>query len=87
MPVTTAVQYPIGFSMIVLWRLQEDKAFANLLCDQAETARKCIDQLHVMIYEMEAMEDYLVIFNSFDCLKESKAIENNKLKALNDLIA
>ncbi|GJS98560.1 hypothetical protein Tco_0819730 [Tanacetum coccineum] len=41
----------------------------------------------VMICEMEAMEDRLVVFDSLDCLKESKVVENNKLKALNDLIA
>ncbi|GJV83889.1 hypothetical protein Tco_1523787 [Tanacetum coccineum] len=70
-----------------LQQIAEDKAFANMLCNQAETARNCIVHLHVMICEMEAMDDRLVVYDSLECLRESKAIENNKLKALLDLIA
>ncbi|GJQ94674.1 hypothetical protein Tco_0005813 [Tanacetum coccineum] len=74
-------------SFFFLQQISEDKAFGNLLRDQAETARNCIDQLHVMICDMEAMVDCLVVFDSLDFLNESKDVENNKLKALNDLIA
>ncbi|GJR01701.1 hypothetical protein Tco_0524685 [Tanacetum coccineum] len=55
--------------------------------DHSQRQANCIDQLHVMICDMEAMVDRLVVFDSLDCLNERKVVENNKLKALNDLIA
>ncbi|GJS39708.1 hypothetical protein Tco_0564751 [Tanacetum coccineum] len=58
-----------------------------MLREKAENARDYIAKLHVMIYEMEAMDDSLVGFDFLDCLKESKELENNKFKALSDLIA
>ncbi|GJZ31846.1 hypothetical protein Tco_0576893 [Tanacetum coccineum] len=70
-----------------LQQIAEAKAFTNMLRDQADNARDCIATLHVMICEMKAMDDNLVVFDSLDCLKESKQLENNKLKALSDLIA
>ncbi|GJX19026.1 hypothetical protein Tco_0221703 [Tanacetum coccineum] len=70
-----------------LQQIAEAKAFANMLRDQANNARDCIAMLHVMICEMEAMDDNLVVFDSLDCLKESKRLENNNLKDLSDLIA
>ncbi|GKC90005.1 hypothetical protein Tco_1150654, partial [Tanacetum coccineum] len=77
-------EVPKYMRFFFLQQISEDKAFANLLCDQAETARNCIDHLHVMICEMEAIGDRLVVYDSLECLRESKAIENNKLKALLD---
>ncbi|GKD76764.1 hypothetical protein Tco_1339385 [Tanacetum coccineum] len=48
--------------------------------------RSYLAKLHVMNFEMEAMDDHLVVFDSLECLKESKQIENNKLKALLDIL-
>ncbi|GJW85590.1 hypothetical protein Tco_0158735 [Tanacetum coccineum] len=70
-----------------LQKVAEAKAFAKMLRDKADNAKDCIAKLHVMICEMEAMDDSLVGFDILDCLKESKELENNKLKALLDLIA
>nr|GEZ79347.1 hypothetical protein [Tanacetum cinerariifolium] len=49
--------------------------------------RDYIAKLHVMICKIEAIDDSLVDFVILDCLKEHKELENNKLKALSDLIA
>ncbi|GJR74397.1 hypothetical protein Tco_0086762 [Tanacetum coccineum] len=64
-----------------LQQIIEAKAFANMIRDQVDNARDCIAKFHVMICEMEAIDDSLVVFNSLDYLKESNQLENNKLKA------
>nr|GEU34847.1 hypothetical protein [Tanacetum cinerariifolium] len=81
----TAVPKFIRF--FFLQQIVEDKAFANMLRDQANNPRSCIAKLHVMICEMEAMDDRLAVFDSLKCLKESKQDENNKLKSLSDMNA
>nr|GEZ62496.1 hypothetical protein [Tanacetum cinerariifolium] len=70
-----------------LQQVAEAKAFAKILSEKANNARDYIAKLHVMICKMEAMDDSLVDFVILDCLKEYKELENNKLKALSDLIA
>nr|GEX68014.1 hypothetical protein [Tanacetum cinerariifolium] len=67
-----------------LQKVVEAKTFAKMLRDNA---RDYIDKLHVMVCEMEAMDDSFVGFDILDFLKESKELENNKFKALLDLIA
>ncbi|GJR24952.1 hypothetical protein Tco_0973479 [Tanacetum coccineum] len=63
------------------------RALDELAVLSADNARDCIAKLHVMICEMVVMDDSLVGFDILDCLKESKELENNKLKALSYLIA
>ncbi|GKD06461.1 hypothetical protein Tco_1181435 [Tanacetum coccineum] len=81
------MEVPKYMKFFVFQQITEDCRFANLLCDQAEMARTCIAQLHIMITEMEAMPDRLEVYDTLLCLKESKEAENNKLAGLNDLIA
>ncbi|GJX94893.1 hypothetical protein Tco_1435006 [Tanacetum coccineum] len=43
-------------------------------------------KLHVMIHEMEAMDDRLAIFDSLDCLRDTVRRENDKLAYLTQLL-
>ncbi|GJW49278.1 retrovirus-related pol polyprotein from transposon TNT 1-94 [Tanacetum coccineum] len=59
----------------------------NELVDlSADHVRSCLEKLHVMICEMQRVCS-LVGNDSLECLRESQEMENNKLKALTDLIA
>nr|GEZ38908.1 hypothetical protein [Tanacetum cinerariifolium] len=58
-----------------------------MILEKADNARDCIAKLHVMICELEAIDDSMVGFDILDCLKESKELKNNKLKSISDLIA
>nr|GEX53330.1 hypothetical protein [Tanacetum cinerariifolium] len=49
--------------------------------------RACISHLSVMITRIQAVDDRLEVYDSLECLKESKKVEYNKLIALNNLIA
>ncbi|GJT13288.1 hypothetical protein Tco_0860330 [Tanacetum coccineum] len=49
--------------------------------------RACLAKLVVMLGEMEAMDESLVVFDILDYLKESKELENTTLKASSNLIA
>nr|GFA59874.1 hypothetical protein [Tanacetum cinerariifolium] len=54
---------------------------------ETDVPKNLIAQLNEMIAEIEAMEDQKEVYDSLICLKEDKRGENNKLMALNDLIA
>ncbi|GKB83711.1 hypothetical protein Tco_0950606, partial [Tanacetum coccineum] len=45
-------EVPKFMSFFFLQQIAEEKAFANMLCDQADHVRSCLEKLHVMIYEM-----------------------------------
>ncbi|GJZ41029.1 hypothetical protein Tco_0587915 [Tanacetum coccineum] len=47
----------------------------------------CLAHVNVMIVEMQAMNDLLEVYDSLECLKELKEAENDKLIALNNVIA
>ncbi|GJZ82188.1 hypothetical protein Tco_0647361 [Tanacetum coccineum] len=64
----------------------ERESFCDMLRDQADHVRSCLEKLHVMICEMQRVRS-LVGNDSLECLRESREIENNKLKALTYLIA
>ncbi|GKB09107.1 retrovirus-related pol polyprotein from transposon TNT 1-94 [Tanacetum coccineum] len=61
-------------------------ALNELMDLSANHVRSFLDKLHVMIYEMQRVCS-LVGNDSLECLRESQEMENNKLKALTDLIA
>ncbi|GJS09871.1 hypothetical protein Tco_0366667 [Tanacetum coccineum] len=65
-------------------QIAEEKVFANLLCDQCDDVRSRLAKLHVMIWEMEYLEDRLVVFDSLECLRETQGRKNNKLSALTE---
>ncbi|GJT91611.1 hypothetical protein Tco_1080456 [Tanacetum coccineum] len=69
---SSETEVPKFMGFFFLQQIAKDKAFANMLCDQADNARSCITKLHVMICEMDVMDDHLVVFDSLVCLKESK---------------
>ncbi|GJX07213.1 hypothetical protein Tco_0195145 [Tanacetum coccineum] len=77
---------PKFMSFFFLQQITEEKAFANILRDQAGHVRNCLEKLHVMIYEMRKVRS-MVGNDSLDFLREIQQMENNKLKALTDLIA
>nr|GEV14762.1 hypothetical protein [Tanacetum cinerariifolium] len=53
-------------------QITEDKAFANMLRDQVDNARNCIAKLHVMNCDIEAIDDYLVLYDRLERLMERK---------------
>ncbi|GKB17568.1 hypothetical protein Tco_0851491 [Tanacetum coccineum] len=63
----------------ILQHIAEEKAFANLLPDQADDVRRRLTRLNIMIREMEAIKDGVVIFDSMDCLRDTIRRENDKL--------
>ncbi|GJT10999.1 hypothetical protein Tco_0858041 [Tanacetum coccineum] len=74
-------------SRAVARRAMDDIANLSDETEVPKYMRKCIDHLHVMICEMQAIEDHFFVFDSLECVKESKSVENNMLAALKDLIA
>ncbi|GKE40764.1 hypothetical protein Tco_1464169, partial [Tanacetum coccineum] len=66
--------------------ITEEKAFANLLRDQCEDVRSWLSKLHVMIREIENMDDRLAVFDGLDCLRDTVRSENDKLASLNQLL-
>nr|GFA49293.1 hypothetical protein [Tanacetum cinerariifolium] len=73
-------------SFFFLQQIPEEKAFENMLRDQTDHVRNCLEKLNVMICEMLRVRS-LVGNDSLDHLMENQEMENNKLKALTDLIA
>nr|GEY14645.1 glutathione S-transferase T1-like [Tanacetum cinerariifolium] len=67
-------------------RIVEEKAFTNLLWDQANYVRSRLTKLHIMIREMEAMDDWLAVFDSLDCLRGTIRMENDRLASLTQLL-
>nr|GEY37853.1 hypothetical protein [Tanacetum cinerariifolium] len=86
MDLSDECEVPKFMSFFFLQKIAEEKAFANILRDQADHVRSCLEKLHVMIYEMQKVRSTLGN-DSLDCLRESQQMENNKLKVLTDLIA
>ncbi|GJV80371.1 hypothetical protein Tco_1516241 [Tanacetum coccineum] len=78
---------PKYMNFFIVQQIAEAHHFVNLMRDEAQTASNCIAQLNDMIAEMEAMEDQEEVYDNFMCLKDGKRGENNKLMALNELIA
>ncbi|GJS99238.1 hypothetical protein Tco_0820408 [Tanacetum coccineum] len=68
-------------------KIVEERHSVNAICDQADTSRTCLAHVNVMIVEMQAMNDRLEVYDSLECLKEFKEAENDKLIALNNVIA
>ncbi|GJZ55890.1 phospholipase-like protein [Tanacetum coccineum] len=85
--VSCETKLPNYMRFFFLQQVAEAKAFAKLIREKYDNARACLAKLVVMIGEMEAMDDSLVVFDILDCLKESKELENITLKALSNLIA
>nr|GEU92407.1 hypothetical protein [Tanacetum cinerariifolium] len=79
-------EVPKFMSFVFSQRIAKEKAFVNMLHDQADHVRSCLDKLHVMIWEMQKAH-ILMGNDSLECIKESQQMENNKLKALTYLIA
>ncbi|GJU48775.1 hypothetical protein Tco_1218330 [Tanacetum coccineum] len=79
-------EVPKFMSFFFLQQIPEEKAFANMLRDHADHVRSCLEKLHITICEMQ-MVCSLVGNDSLECLRESQEMENNKLKALTDLMA
>ncbi|GKE05414.1 hypothetical protein Tco_1397432 [Tanacetum coccineum] len=73
-------------SFFFLQQIAKKKAFANMLCAQADHVRSCLEKLHVMICKMQRIRS-LVGNDSLECLRETQKMENSKLKALTDLAA
>nr|GEU54429.1 hypothetical protein [Tanacetum cinerariifolium] len=69
-----------------LQHIAEEKAFANLLQNQCEDMRSRLSKLHVMIREMEDMDDHLAVFDSLDSLRDTVRSENDKLASLTQLL-
>ncbi|GKF46975.1 hypothetical protein Tco_0136777 [Tanacetum coccineum] len=65
-----------------------DRALNKLmeLSGETEIPKRRLSKLHVMIREMEALEDRLVVFDSLQCLRETQQRENNKLAALTEMM-
>ncbi|GJS93169.1 hypothetical protein Tco_0800137 [Tanacetum coccineum] len=68
-------------------RLISERAVNELVDLSCETKvpkfkRSCLAKLHVMIYEMEAMDDHLVVFDSLECLKERAALESKEVMSV-----
>nr|GEY14378.1 hypothetical protein [Tanacetum cinerariifolium] len=85
MDLSAESEVPKFMSFIFLKQITKEKAFANMLRDQADNVRSFLEKLHVMIYEMKRVRS-LVGNDSLECLKESQEMENNNLKALTDLV-
>nr|GEY35306.1 hypothetical protein [Tanacetum cinerariifolium] len=85
MDLSAESEVPKFMSFVFLKQINEEKAFANMLRDQADNVRSFLEKLYVMIYEMKRVRS-LVGNDSLKCPKESQEMENNNLKALTDLV-
>ncbi|GJU61679.1 hypothetical protein Tco_1243514 [Tanacetum coccineum] len=66
--------------------IAEEKAFFNLLRDQADDVRWRLTKMNIMKREMEAMEDRVAVFDSLECLRDTIRRENDKLDSLTQLL-
>ncbi|GJS50609.1 hypothetical protein Tco_0623971 [Tanacetum coccineum] len=64
----------------------EEKAFSNLLRDQADDVRRQLTMMNIMKRETEAMEDRVGVFDSLDCLRYTIRRENDKLVSFTQLL-
>ncbi|GJR69757.1 hypothetical protein Tco_0015822 [Tanacetum coccineum] len=72
-------------SFFFLQQIAEEKAYGNMLRDQADHVRSCLEKIHVMICEMQSARS-LMGNDSLECMRESQQMQNNKLKSLTDMI-
>ncbi|GJS42898.1 hypothetical protein Tco_0567941 [Tanacetum coccineum] len=80
-------EIPKCMKFFKLQQISEGRRFVNLMRDQAQNLRTCIAQLNAMISKMEAIDDQEEVYDSLMCLRDDKRAENDKLMALNELIA
>ncbi|GJY04391.1 hypothetical protein Tco_0370331 [Tanacetum coccineum] len=80
-------EVPKYMKFFFLQQIAGDRSFTNFLRDQAQSSSAQLAHLNILITKMEAMDNRLEVYDSMQCLKESKEAENNKLIGLNDLIA
>ncbi|GJY31647.1 hypothetical protein Tco_0415142 [Tanacetum coccineum] len=71
----------------IVQQIAKGRRFVSHMRDEAQTARSFIAQLNAVIAKMEVMEDREEVYDSLMSLRDARRGENNKLMALNDLIA
>ncbi|GKF52346.1 hypothetical protein Tco_0159256, partial [Tanacetum coccineum] len=86
MKLSGEIEIPKCMKFFFMQQIAEEKVFANLLCDQCDDVRRHLTNLYVMIREMEALEDRLVVFDSLECWRKTQQKENNKLAALTEML-